>query len=58
VNFACDYNLKTQRNVGSQKKKKPYLKVVFVIVVTIYFRDLFGFCRLEEHFFRNSFSSR
>ena len=40
------------------KKKKPYLKVVFVIVVTIYFRDLFGFCRLEEHFFRNSFSSR
>ena len=58
MNFACDYNLKIQRNVGSQKKQ--YLKVVFVfvIVVTIYLGDLFGFCRLEEYFIRNSFSSR
>ena len=43
-----------------EAKKKQYLKVVFVfvIVVTIYLGDLFGFWRLEEYFVRNSFSSR
>ena len=33
MNFACDYNLKTQRNVGS--KKKQYLKVASLVTQTV-----------------------